>query len=125
MNTRGQRKMNEITKQMEWLEKYQKKAIINGLKNLVNPDRVKGHRITVVEEIVVTRKEYATDIPYEYVLKQPVSKIKHGTDMSKFKITIDDEKYSWKALSKLPIGLLRYKAFRVGLTEEQMERNIC
>ena len=122
---KGRIKMSEIMEQMEWLEKYQKRAIIDGLKNLSNPDRIKGGRVTKIETIVVTRKEHLTGIPYEYLLKQPTSKTIPGTDMSKFKINIDDEKYSWKALSKLPIGLLRYKAFRAGLTEEQMEEDIC
>ena len=112
-------------KQIEWMEKYTKKEIVNGLKNLANPSRIKGGKITIIEKISVVRKGYMTDDEYNYIHYQPISKIKEGTDMSNWQLTIDEVKYGWGDLNKLSIGLLRYKAFRAGLIEENMDEIKC
>jgi hypothetical protein len=112
-------------KQIEWMDKYTKKEIVNGLKNLANPTRTKGGRVTTIEEISVVRKGYMIDDDYNHIYYQPISKIKDGTDMSNYQLTIDDIKYSWGDLNKLSIGLLRYKAFRAGLVEENMDVMKC
>jgi hypothetical protein len=112
-------------KQIEWMKKYTKKEIVNGLKNLTNPKRIKGGSITTTEKISVVRNGYMTDDDYNYIYHQPISKIKEGTNMSNYQPTIDEVKYSWGDLNKLPIGLLRYKAFRAGLIEENMDEIKC
>ena len=111
--------------QIEWMEKYNKSELINGLKNMACSTREKGRHTTTIEELVVTRTEYMTGIKYEHTIHTPLQTIINGTDMKNYQLVIDDVKYSWRNLEKEPIGLLRYKAFRAGLLEKNMGEIKC
>ena len=111
--------------QIEWMKKYTKSELISGLKNMACSTRVKGKTTTTIEELVVTRTEYMTGIKYEHTLYQPISTIVEGTDMAKYQLIIDDVKYSWKKLTNEKMGLLKYKAFRAGLLEKNMDEIKC
>ena len=111
--------------QIEWMKKYNKSELISGLKNMACSTRNKGKYKTTMESLTVTRTEYMTGNKYEHTLYHPIQTIVDGTDMTKYQLVIDNVKYSWGTLSKEPVGLLRYKAFRAGLLEKNMDEIKC
>tara|TARA_R100001244_G_C5144304_1_gene128477 strand:+ start:654 stop:995 length:342 start_codon:yes stop_codon:yes gene_type:complete len=111
--------------QIEWMKKYTKSELISGLKNMACSTRIKGENKTTMEPLTVNRTEYMTGNKYEHILYQPILTIVDGTDMTKYQLVIDNVKYSWGDLTKEPVGLLKYKAFRAGLLEKNMDEIKC
>jgi hypothetical protein len=111
--------------QIAWMDNYTRTELIHGLKNMVFPTRARGKSTTIINEVPVIRTESMTGEKYEYLLRQHISIPKIGTDMSRHQLTIDNKKYSWAELKRQPIGLLKYKAFRAGLSENDMEGFSC
>jgi hypothetical protein len=119
--------MNEEIEEMkifkggEWLLEYSKEQMIGALMNLACPERRKGGNKTWVEEYTVTRTSWRKNggtTPYEETKSRTLSHPMPGTNMEKYRLTINNREYYWSELKKMSPGLLRWLSFNTELTKE-------
>lgn len=109
-----------IFKGGEWLLKYDKKQILNALKNFVCSDRTlggrKGH--SGKPYTVIRTNKVGVGDEYEYTHYPKYMTEVHGTDMSKHRVIINGEEEYWSEVKQIPAELLRIAAFQMGITKE-------
>jgi len=105
----------------EWMLKYNKNELIEALKDMACPYRTKGVTKLSIEKIPVVRTSAYTGERYDFLLKQHLARYIPGTDMSNYRLKLDGKFVTWASIKKTNLGLLRWNAFQMGLTEEHME----
>ena len=108
-----------IFKGGEWLLKYDKKQIVNAMKNFANSERtLGGHKEHSGKPYTVTRtNKVGLGGDYEYT-HYPKYMVKvNGSDMSRYRVTINGEEEYWSEVKKIPVELLRLAAFQMAITE--------
>jgi hypothetical protein len=121
MNEEIEEEELKIFKGGEWLLEYNKEQMIGALMNLAYPDRRKGGNKTWTEEYTVTRtswKKNGGKEPYQETKSQHFTQPMLGTDMGKYRLTINQREYHWSELKKMSPGLLRWLSFNTELTKE-------
>jgi hypothetical protein len=96
---------------VEWIKDMNSSDIINQMKDLVFPNRIRGGRSVTVEQIKVLRQS-ENYTWYEHTINQPLCKIISGTNMSNYRPTIDGIEYTWADLKRQPKELLQVKLYR-------------
>ena len=94
-------------KGFEEIENMKKRKVLQCMKKMVYPPWIKGGIETWEEKITVQRKTG------EHILTMHYSKIRDGSNMSKYPPIIDGHQYTWAELKKYPAPLLKVLAYRL------------